>query len=121
MKRQSLIIAIIVGIISLLVVGTNAYGWVSVHRSIRLLDRNQPQPPASAIFVPKNAPVAISLIANLDELVNLNSLVTPTTKQSTARQAIKKWQQQLGDRLHLDYRQQIAPWLVKRSPLRSQI
>jgi Protein of unknown function (DUF3352) len=111
MKRQSLIIAIIVGIISLLVVGTNAYGWVSVHRSIRLLDRNQPQPPASAIFVPKNAPVAISLIANLDELANLNSLATPTTKQSTARQAIKKWQQQLGDRLHLDYRQQIAPWL----------
>jgi hypothetical protein len=119
MKRQSLIIAIIVGIISLLVVGTNAYGWVSVHRSIRLLvgvaspaeNRNQPQPPASAIFLPKNAPAAISLIANLDELVNLNSLATPTTQQSTARQAMRKWQQQLGDRLHLDYRQQIAPWL----------
>jgi hypothetical protein len=111
MKRQSLIIAIIVGIISLLVVGTNAYGWVSVHRSIRLLDRDRPQPPALAIFVPKNAPAAISLIANVDELVNLNSLATPTAKQSTARQAIKKWQQQLGDRLHLDYRREIAPWL----------
>jgi hypothetical protein len=111
MKRQSIIIAIIVGIISLLIVGTNAYGWVSVHRSIRLLDRNQPQPPASAIFIPKNAPAAISLLVNVDELVNLSSLATPTAKQSTARQAIKKWQQQLGDRLHLDYRQQIAPWL----------
>ena len=111
MKRQSLIIAIIVGIISLLIVGTNAYGWVSVHRSIRLLDRNQPQPPASAIFVTKDAPVAISLLANVDELVNLNSLATPTAKQSTARPAIKKWQQQLGDQLHLNYRQQIAPWL----------
>ena len=63
MKSRSLIIAIIVGIIALLILGTNAYGWVSVHRSIRLLDRNQPQPPASAIFVPKDAPAAISLIA----------------------------------------------------------
>ncbi len=111
MKRQSLIIAIIVGIISLLVIGTNAYGWVSVHRSIRLVDRDRPQPPASAIFVPKNSPAAISLIANIDELVNLNSLATPTAKQNTARQAVKKWQQQLGDRLQLNYRQQIAPWL----------
>jgi Protein of unknown function (DUF3352) len=111
MKSRSLTIAIIVGIISLLVVGTNAYGWVSMHRSIRLLERNQPQPPASAIFVSKDAPAAISLLANVDELANLNSLATPNPHQSTARQAIKKWQQQLGDRLHLDYRQQIAPWL----------
>jgi Protein of unknown function (DUF3352) len=84
---------------------------VSVHRSIRLLDRNQPQPPASAIFVPKNSPAAISLLANVDELVNLSSLATPTAKQSSARQAIRKWQQQLGDRLHLDYRREIEPWL----------
>ncbi len=111
MKSRSLTIAIIVGIISLLIVGTNAYGWVSVHRSIRLLERNQPQPPASAIFVTKDAPAAISLIANVDELVDLNSLATPKAKKSTARQAIKKWQQQLGDRLHLNYRQEIAPWL----------
>jgi Protein of unknown function (DUF3352) len=111
MKSRSLAIAIIVGIISLLIVGTNAYGWVSVHRSIRLLDRNQPQPPASAIFVPKNSPAAISLLANVDELVNLSSLATPTAKQSSARQAIRKWQQQLGDRLHLDYRREIEPWL----------
>jgi Protein of unknown function (DUF3352) len=111
MKRQSLIIAIIVGIISLLVIGTNAYSWVSVHRSIRLFDLNQPQPPNSAIFVPKNAPAAISLLANADELVNVSSLATPTAKQNTARQAISKWQQQLGDRLHLDYQREIAPWL----------
>jgi Protein of unknown function (DUF3352) len=111
MKSRSLTIAIIVGIISLLVVGTNAYGWVSMHRSIRLLERNQPQPPASAIFVSKDAPAAISLLANVDELANLNSLAIPNPKQSTARQAIKKWQHQLGDRLHLDYRREIAPWL----------
>ena len=119
MKRQSLIIPIIVGIISLLIVGTNAYGWVSVHRSIRLVvgvaspaeNRNLPQPPASAIFVPKNSPAAVSLIANVDELADLNSLATPTAKQNAARQAIRKWQQQLGDRLHLNYRREIAPWL----------
>jgi Protein of unknown function (DUF3352) len=111
MKRQSLIIAIIVGIISLLIVGANAYGWVSVHRSIRLVDRDRPQPPASAIFVPKNSPAAISLIANVDELANLSSLATPIAKQNAARQAIRKWQQQLGDRLHLNYRREIAPWL----------
>ena len=119
MKRQSLIIAIIVGIISLLVIGTNAYGWISVHRSIRLVvgvaspaeNRNLPQPPASAIFVPKNSPAAVSLLANVDELVNLSSLATPAARQTTARQAFKKWQQQLGDRLHLNYRREIAPWL----------
>lgn len=55
--------------------------------------------------------MTISVLANIDELVNLSSLAIPAAQHSTARQEIKKWQQQLGDRLHLNYRREIAPWL----------
>jgi hypothetical protein len=111
MKLRSLTIAIIVGMVALLVVGTNAYGWISAHRSMLLLTRDRSQPPATAIFVPKTAPAAISLLANIDDLASLNRLATPSAQRQPAYQAIKKWKQQLGDRLHLDYQREIAPWL----------
>jgi hypothetical protein len=111
MKLRSLTIAVIVGIIALLIVGTNAYGWVLAHRSMLLLDRDRPEPPATAIFVPKESPAAISLLANIDELANLSRLATPSSQHWAAHQAIKTWKQQLGDRLHLDYQREIAPWL----------
>jgi Protein of unknown function (DUF3352) len=111
MKLRSLTIAIIIGIIALLIVGTNAYGWVSAHRSMLLLTRDRSQSPATAIFVAKRAPAAISLLANIDDLVSLNRLATPSSQHRAAFQAIKQWKQQLGDRLHLDYQREIAPWL----------
>ncbi|WP_310426622.1 DUF3352 domain-containing protein [Chamaesiphon sp. VAR_48_metabat_135_sub] len=104
-------IAIIIGIIALIVVGTNAYGWVSAHRSMLLLTRDRSQPPATAVFVAKRAPAAISLLANIDDLVSLNRLAIPSSQHRAASQVIKKWKQQLGDRLHLDYQREIAPWL----------
>jgi Protein of unknown function (DUF3352) len=109
--RPTLTIAIIVGIFALLIVGTSAYGWVSAHRSMLLLNRDRPEPPATAVFVPKKSPAAISLLANIDELANLSRLATPSSQHWTAHQAVKKWKQQLGDRLHLDYQREIAPWL----------
>ncbi len=111
MKLRSLTIAIIVGIVALLVVGTNAYGWISAHRSMLLLTSDRSQPPATAVFVPKNSPAAISLLVNIDDLASLNRLATPAAQHQPARQAIKQWKQQLGDRLHLDYQREIAPWL----------
>jgi hypothetical protein len=111
MKLRSLTIAIIIGIVALLVIGTNAYGWISAHRSMILLTSDRSQPPATAVFVAKNAPAAISLLVNIDDLASLNRLATPAAQHQPARQAIKKWKQQLGDRLHLDYQREISPWL----------
>jgi Protein of unknown function (DUF3352) len=106
-----LTISIIVVIISLLIISSSAYGWVSTHRSILLLTRNRPQPPATAMFVSRTAPMAISILANLDDLANLNRLAIPRSQQRKAATAIKDWKQQLGDRLHLNYQREIAPWL----------
>jgi Protein of unknown function (DUF3352) len=104
-------IAIGVAILASIIISVSAYGWVSTHRSILLLTRNRPQPPATALFVSKTAPMAISLLANLDDLANLNRLAIPRSRQRQAATAIKAWKQELGDRLHLNYQREIAPWL----------
>ena len=109
--KPSRIIAIIVAIVALVVVVFNVYSWAITHRSILLLNRDRPQLPITALFVPTNAPATISLIANLDELVNLNRLAVPAAHQLAARRAMRQWQQQIGARLHLNYRREIAPWL----------
>ena len=106
-----LTIAIGVAIVSLLIISVSAYGWVSTHRSMLLLTRNRPEPPATALFVSRTAPMAISLLANLDDLANLNRLAIPRSQQRQAATAITAWKQQIGDRLHLDYPREIAPWL----------
>jgi hypothetical protein len=105
------LIAIVVGIFALVIVGISAYGWVSAHRSILLLKQDPLQPPATAVFVPKKSPAAISVLANIDELASLNRLATPSSKHWAAHQAMRQWKQQLADRLHLDYQRDIAPWL----------
>jgi hypothetical protein len=111
MKVRSLIIAILTGVIALSIVGANAYGWIVEHRSILLLNRTIRQPPATAIFVPKNASAVISLLANLDDLGNLHRLATPERQKRAEYHAIAQWKKQLADRVHLDYQREIAPWL----------
>jgi hypothetical protein len=111
MKLRSLTIAIIVGIIALLIVGMSAYGWINEHRSLLLLQRTVTQPPATAVFVAKKAPAVISLLANLDDLANLDRLATPADRQRETERAIRDLKNQLADRLHLNYHREIAPWL----------
>ena len=97
--KPRVIIAIIIAIVALVVVVLNAYSWAITHRSMLLLNRDRPQLPMTALFVPTNAPATISLIANLDELVNLNRLAVPAPHQLAARRAMRQWQQQVGARL----------------------
>jgi hypothetical protein len=111
MKVRSLIIAILTGVIALSIVGGNAYGWVIEHRSILLLNRTIKQPPATAIFVPKNASAVISLLANIDDLGNLHRLATPRHQKRAEYHAIAQWKKQIADRVHLDYQREIATWL----------
>ncbi len=107
----TLTIAIITGVIACAIVGMSIYGWISEHRSLLLLNRTVSQPPATVIFVAKKAPAVISLLANPDDLANLNRLATPSAQRKTVNRAIGQWEQQLADRLHLDYQREIAPWL----------
>jgi Protein of unknown function (DUF3352) len=104
-------VVLVVGLFALLIVGISVYNWVSAHRSILLLSQDPVPPPATAVFVPKQAPAVMSVLANIDELASLNRLVTPSSRHWAAHQAIERWKQQLADRLHLDYRREIAPWL----------
>ncbi len=111
MKLRSLTTAIITGVVACALVGMSAYGWISEHRSLLLLNRTVVTPPATVIFVAKTAPLAISLLANPDDLANLNRIATPLAQRKTADRAIDQWERQLGDLLHLDYQREIAPWL----------
>jgi Protein of unknown function (DUF3352) len=111
MKLRSLTIAIMIGVIALSIAGMSAYGWISEHRSLLLLNRTVAQPPATAIFVSKTAPAVISLLANPADLANLNRLATPSANRHSADRAISQLERQLTDRLHLDYQREIAPWL----------
>jgi Protein of unknown function (DUF3352) len=111
MKLRSLAIAIAIGVIAASIVGISAYGWISEHRSLLLLQRTVTTPPATAGFVAKTAPAVFSFVANLDDLANLDRLATPSAQRQPTNRAIGQWQQQISDRLHLNYQREIAPWL----------
>jgi Protein of unknown function (DUF3352) len=111
MKLRSLAIAIAIGVIAASIVGISAYGWISEHRSLLLLQRTVTTPPQTARFVAKTAPAVFSFVANLDDLANLDRLATPATQLQPTNRAIEQWQQQISDRLHLNYQREIAPWL----------
>ncbi len=111
MKLRSLTIAIAIGVIAASIVGISAYGWISEHRSLLLLQRTVTSPPATVGFVAKTAPAMISFVANLDDLANLDRLATSGSQLQPTNQAIGQWHRAISDRLHLNYQREIAPWL----------
>jgi Protein of unknown function (DUF3352) len=113
MKLRSLAIAMTIGVIAASIVGISAYGWISEHRSLLLLQRTVTTPPATARFVAKTAPAIFSFVANLDDLANLDRLATPDAQRQSTNRAIGQWHQQISDRLHLNYQREIAPWLAE--------
>lgn len=95
----------------LLLVAAGGFFWLTSHSPLTLLRETAVVEPTAAIFVPKQAPVMVSLLVNPDRLAAFQQLATRPGNRRRALAQFKELENSLLSNLDLDYQQDIQPWV----------
>ncbi|MDY6782332.1 MAG: DUF3352 domain-containing protein [Cyanobacteriota bacterium] len=111
MNRRSLF-AILAGValVLLLAAGGSLY-WILSKSPLPLLLTGVKDNPAAAVFIPKQAPVVVSLLANPERLETFVRSATPLRQRKRAQAELEQLQQGLLANTGADYNEDIQPWL----------
>lgn len=85
--------------------------WFGFQSSLTLLRGAPTNEPAAALFVPKDAPLVMSLFVNPQKLQDLRQLRTPLRQRGEARREFDRLKNSLLTDTDLDYNRDIEPWL----------
>jgi len=108
-SRRSLPSALIAGVLALLLSGVGGLLWLFGNGPFSL--GGQTAEPQGAMFVPKQAPLMMSLVVNPDRLAGLRRLLAPAGKGRNSRKELKQLQDGLLAPANLDYGKDVKPWL----------
>ena len=111
MKLRSFYYGLAAIVLVLLLIGGSSFSWFISRSPLKLLEGGTIASPAGMAFVPKQAPVAISLLANLSQLEALLELKVPPENRRRSRASLNTIKSSLLDNTGLDYQQDIEPWL----------
>lgn len=102
---------LIVGVVVLLLTGIGGFYWLVRGSPLTLLQGGTQATPEAAIFVPKQAPVMISILVNPDRLEKLRQVIARPQARKRSRQEIDQIKTTLLANTGLDYRRDVQPWL----------
>lgn len=95
----------------LLLIGAGGFYWLRANSPLALLGGGEVTNPTATIFVPKQAPVMVSLLVNPDRLEGLRQAVARPANRKRSRAELNQFKQSLLANTDLDYRRDIQPWL----------
>lgn len=111
MKFRSFLSSLIVLVVVLLLLGVGGFSWIAANSPLKLLARGTGTIPSAAIFVPKQAPVMVSLLVNPNDLKTFRQVVAEPGKRRQARAELLQLEQSLLANTGLDYERDVQPWL----------
>lgn len=109
MKLRSVIVTIIA--IAITLISFLGFGWIANRSALKLLGGGVDTQPSAAVFVPRQAPVMVSLLVNPDRLESLVKLKSPFGKGRQGKQEFNQLKQGLLANFGLDYDQDVKDWL----------
>lgn len=101
MKRRSFFYFLAVSAVVLLLTGIGGCNWLARSSPLTRLQNGNKTTPAAAMFIPKQAPVTVSLLVNPDRI----------GEQQQSGSEINQLKTSLLANTGLDYRRDIQPWL----------
>lgn len=107
MNRRSFFL--IVGVLVLLLTGIGGF-WLVRESPLSLLRGSSQSTPAAAMFVPKQAPVMVSMLVNPNDLESLGQVVSGSERRKLRAQ-LKQLKTSLLADTGLDYQRDIQPWI----------
>ena len=109
MKLRSVIVTIIA--IAITLISFLGFGWITNRSALQLLGGGVDTQPSAAVFVPRQAPVMVSLLVNPDRLESLVKLKSPFGRGRQGKQEFNQLKQGLLANFGLDYDQDVKDWL----------
>ncbi|HEY9605032.1 MAG TPA: DUF3352 domain-containing protein [Allocoleopsis sp.] len=111
MKLRSFFYVLAAGAVVLLSIAIAGFFWLTSQSPLNLLKGGAVANPSTAIFVPKQAPVMVSLLVNPDRLEAFRQLVASPTNRRRSRAELSKLEESLLTNTGLNYQRDIQPWL----------
>ncbi|EAZ91214.1 DUF3352 domain-containing protein [Crocosphaera chwakensis] len=111
MKLRPFFVTLILGVIFLLSLAATSVYWILKPSPLPLLAGGVNKEPITAVFLPKQAPVMVSLLTNPDRLDGLGRFIASPEKRRRSHQEIRTIEKTLLAKTGLDYQSQIQPWL----------
>jgi uncharacterized protein YjiS (DUF1127 family) len=111
MKLRSFFYALAASVLVLLLISASGFYWITSHSPLALLRGGQVASPTAAMFVPKQAPVLVSLLVNPDRLESFRQVVARPGERRRSRAELEQLKQSLLANTGLDYRRDVQPWL----------
>jgi len=111
MKLRSFFLSLGILVLSALAVAAVSFAWILSQSPLRLSAGGTLATPGATMFVPRQAPLAASLLVNPDRLEALLQLQTPLGDRRRLQREIKAIEAGLLDRTGLNYRRDLRRWL----------
>lgn len=111
MKSRSLFVTLAVIAVAFSVLAITNWYWILSQSPLNLLKGGVINYPSAAVFVPKQAPVMVSLLTNPEKLESLSQLTVPISQRRQSHQEWQELEKNLLARTGLDYHRDIQPWL----------
>lgn len=111
MKRRSFFTVLASVVVTLLLVGFGGLAWILAQSPLALLQGGAVSSPQAAMFVPPQAPLVASLLANPTKLEAFRQVLARPGDRRRSRQEVQQVIQSLLSGTDLIYRQDVRPWL----------
>lgn len=111
MKLRSffLVLASLV-LITLLIAGGGFY-WILAQSPVKSLSLGRVANPTAALFIPRQSPVVLSLLANPDRIEAFSEVAVPLRQRGRDRRRFDRLKDSLLANTNINYEQDIQPWL----------
>ncbi|YAI82054.1 MAG: DUF3352 domain-containing protein [cyanobacterium endosymbiont of Rhopalodia sterrenbergii] len=111
MKLRSFFIILAISVFILLSGASISLYWILGQSPLKLLSGGVLREPMTAVFIPKQAPVMVSLLVNPDRLESLAQYIAFPQNRRRSHREFLSLEKQLLSKTGLDYQTQIRPWL----------
>lgn len=111
MKLRSFFLILATVVVALLAIAGGSLYWILAQSPLPLVKGGVTNQPTAAIFVPKQAPVMVSLLVNPDRLESFAQLTAYPKNRRRSRGEIEQVERSLLANTGLDYQKEIRPWI----------
>ncbi|MEO1401169.1 MAG: DUF3352 domain-containing protein [Cyanobacteria bacterium J06635_1] len=92
-------------------VGLGGFWWLSAQSPLLLMRGGSHTAPDAAVFVPRQAPLMVSLLTSPERLVELRRVLTPPGRRGEAQAGVMQLKRSLLNQTGVDYDSDIRPWI----------
>jgi hypothetical protein len=111
MKSRFLFLTLAFVAVTFSLLAVTSWYWILSQSPLNLLGGGVITYPSAAVFVPKQAPVMVSLLANPEKLESLSQLTVPISQRRQSHQEWQELKNNLLAKTGLDYERDLRPWL----------